>query len=56
MLLVVILVLLLIGNWFFSETLVLIPVDLSIRLGSLSWWVLALISLSAIAWCISDDY
>lgn len=55
MLLVVILVLLLIGNWFFSETLVLVPVDLAIRFGSLSWWVLGLIGVAFVAWCISDD-
>jgi hypothetical protein len=55
MLFVVILVLLLIGNWFFSETLVLVPVDLAIRLSSLGWLVLGLIGVAFIAWCISDD-
>ena len=55
MLLVVVLILLLIGNWFFSESLVLIPVDLAIRFSSLSLWVFGLIGLAFIAWCISDD-
>lgn len=55
MLLIVIMVLLLIGNWFFSETLVLVPVDLAIRFGSFGWWGLGLIGVAFIAWCISDD-
>lgn len=55
MLLAVILVLLLIGNWFLTETLVFIPVDIAIRLGSLGWWALSLVLIAFIAWCISDD-
>lgn len=55
MLLVIVAILLLIGNWFFTETLVFIPVDISISLGSFSFWVLTAIALSFIAWCISDD-
>lgn len=55
MLLIVISVLLLIGNWFLSESLVLIPIDLIIRLSSFGWWVLGLLAVSFIAWCISDD-
>jgi hypothetical protein len=30
-------------------------VDLAINFGSLGWWILALISISFVAWCISDD-
>ena len=55
MLLVLVLTLLLIGNWFFTGTLVFVPVDILNRLSSLSWWALALISISFIAWCIGDD-
>ena len=55
MLLAVVLVLLLIGNWFFTETLIFIPVDLAIRFSNLSWWIVALLGISFIAWCIADD-
>lgn len=55
MLLAVVMILLLIGNWFLTETLVFIPVDLTIRLANLGWWLLALFGISFIAWCISDD-
>ncbi len=55
MLLTVILVLLLIGNWFLTETLVLIPVDLITRLSSFGWWGISLVIVSFLAWCISDD-
>ena len=55
MLLVVIAVLLLVGNWFLSETLVLIPVDLVTRLCSFSWWGIGLVMVAFLAWCISDD-
>lgn len=55
MLLAVILVLLLIGNWFLTETLILIPVDLITRLSSFGWWGLGLLILSFLAWCVSDD-
>lgn len=55
MFLIVILILLLIGNWLLTETLVLVPVDLITRLGTLGWWALGLFTLSLIAWCISDD-
>ncbi|MEL6580833.1 MAG: hypothetical protein AAFQ14_13870 [Cyanobacteria bacterium J06621_12] len=55
MLLAIILVLLLIGNWFFTESLIFIPVDLAIRLSSFGWWTLALLGIGFIAWCVSDD-
>ncbi|MEM6614204.1 MAG: hypothetical protein AAF652_18525 [Cyanobacteria bacterium P01_C01_bin.72] len=55
MLLAVILVLLLIGNWFFTETLIFIPVDLAINFASLGWWTLALLGIGLIAWCVGDD-
>jgi hypothetical protein len=54
MLFAVIIVLLLIGNWFLSNTLIFLPANLAINLGSLGWWILALISISFVAWCISD--
>ncbi len=55
MLLAAILALLLIGNWFLTETLVLIPVDLVTRLSSYGLWGLGLVVVSFLAWCISDD-
>ena len=55
MLLVVIIVVLLIGNWFFTETLIFIPVDLAARLTSLGWWAIALLGIGLLAWCIGDD-
>lgn len=55
MLLAVILILLLIGNWFFTETFVFVPVDLLYRLTSISWWALALMLVAFLAWCIGDD-
>ena len=55
MLLAVIVVLLLVGNWFFSETLVLIPIEWITRLRSWGWWGLALVVVSFLAWCIGDD-
>ena len=55
MLLAVILILLLIGNWFFTETFVFVPVDLLYRLTSIGWWALALTLVAFLAWCIGDD-
>ena len=55
MFLVVILVLLLIGNWLLSESLVFIPIGLISRLVFYSWWGVALIIVIFLAWCISDD-
>lgn len=55
MLLAVIIVVLLIGNWFFTETLIFLPVNLATRFTSLGWWVLALIAIGFLAWCIGDD-
>lgn len=55
MLLAVILILLLIGNWFATEAFVFIPVDLLARLSLLGWWALGLVLLAFLAWCIGDD-
>ena len=55
MLLAVILILLLIGNWAITETLVFVPVNLATRLTSLGWWGLAIVLVSFLAWCIGDD-
>ncbi len=55
MLLAVILILLLFGNWFLTETLVFIPVNLFTRLLSLGWWGLALLIVLFLAWCIGED-
>ena len=55
MFLVVILVLLLIGNWLLSKSLVFIPISLISRFISYSWWAIALIIVIFLAWCISDD-
>lgn len=55
MLLAAILILLLFGNWFLTETLIFVPVNLASRVTSLSWWGLALIALLFVAWCIGED-
>ncbi|MEL6494739.1 MAG: hypothetical protein AAFQ41_06405 [Cyanobacteria bacterium J06623_7] len=55
MLLAAIIAFLLIGNWFFTDSFVFLPVNLLYRLSSLGWWTLAIASISFIAWCISDD-
>ena len=55
MLLAVILVLLLIGNWFITETLVFVPVNLLTRLTSIGWWGVAIVAIAFVAWCIGDD-
>ena len=55
MLLAAIFILLLIGNWLISESLVFVPVSLTTRLTSLGWWGLAMLTVLFIAWCISDD-
>ncbi|MBE9043270.1 hypothetical protein IQ255_02395 [Pleurocapsales cyanobacterium LEGE 10410] len=55
MLLFVILVVLLFGNWFFTETLVFIPVNLITRLASIGWWGLGLVTILFLAWCIGED-
>jgi hypothetical protein len=55
MLFAVIIVFLLVGNWVLNNILIFLPVDLALNLGSLAWWILTLISISFVAWCISDD-
>lgn len=55
MLLVAIAILLLIGNWFFSESLVLFPLDWLVRLSSYGWWAVGLVVVAFIAWCIGED-
>lgn len=55
MLLAIILVVFLIGNWAISETLVFVPVNLVSRLTFLGWWGLAVVLISFLAWCIGDD-
>ncbi|MEL6439305.1 MAG: hypothetical protein AAFQ80_08650 [Cyanobacteria bacterium J06621_8] len=55
MLLVAIAILLLIGNWFFSESLVLLPLEWIISFCSSSWWAVALVAVAFFAWCIGED-
>lgn len=55
MLLVVILGLLLIGNWALSETLVFLPLNLLDRLTFFGWWGGLFLFLLFLAWCIGDD-
>jgi len=55
MLLVTILILLLFGNWFLTETLIFLPVNLATRITSFSWWGVALIVLLFFAWCVAED-
>lgn len=55
MLLTVILVLLLIGNWLLTESLVYLPLNLLNRLTSLGGWGLALLIVGFLAWCMGED-
>lgn len=55
MLLIIILCLLLLGNWFFTTTLVYTPVNLLTHFTIFSWWGISLIGLVFLAWCIGDD-
>ena len=55
MLLAAIVILLLIGNWLITETLVFVPVSLATSLTSLGWWGLAILTVLFLAWCMGDD-
>ena len=55
MLLAAILILLLFGNWFLTETLIFVPVNLASRITSFGWWGFALIVLLFVAWCIGEE-
>lgn len=46
---------LLIGNWFFTETLVFFPIKVLIWVTSFGWWGLALVTIIFVAWCIGED-
>ena len=50
-----ILILLLFGNWFINETLIFIPVDFFTTLTSSGWWLLAVLSLLFLGWCMGED-
>ena len=54
MLLVVLLALLLISNWFFSEALVFVPLDLLNALGSAGWFCLLLVLFVLFSWFFGD--
>ena len=55
MLLVVIFGVLLIANWFITETLVLLPINLVFRFTSFGLWGLALLTVLFFVWCIGED-
>ena len=55
MLLFVIIALLLCGNWFFTETLVYLPVNLISLLTSLGAWTIVAIGVIFLAWCIGEE-
>ena len=55
MLLAVILVLLLIGNWLLTETLVYLPLNLISRFASLGLWGFAFLVVCILAWSIGED-
>ena len=55
MLLATILLVLLFGNWFLTEALVFVPVNLATRFTSLGWWGLASIAVLFFAWCMAED-
>lgn len=55
MLFAVILILLLLGNWFLSAVLVFLPLNLITRLINCAWLGVGLICLLLLAWCLGDD-
>ena len=55
MLLATILILLLFGNWFLTETLIFLPINLASRLISLGWWALAGVAVLFFVWCMAED-
>lgn len=55
MLLAVILLLLLLGNWFLSAVLVFLPFNLTNYLISIGWLGIGLIGLAFLAWCLGDE-
>ena len=54
-LLTIILVALLFGNWLINETWLFIPIDLFSRLTSFGWWGLALLTVLFFAWCMAEE-
>jgi hypothetical protein len=55
MILAVILILLLVSHWLFIFIVVDIPLNFVYRLLSLGYWGLALMILTFLAWCMSDE-
>lgn len=55
MLLFIVITLLLCGNWFFTETLIYLPVNLISRLVTFGWWGVAALSILFLAWCVGED-
>ena len=54
-LIAVILILLLFGNWFINLSLIFIPVDFATRVTSFGWWILAFIAVLFLAWCVGEE-
>ncbi|MGK7876749.1 MAG: hypothetical protein AB4426_26715 [Xenococcaceae cyanobacterium] len=52
--LVVLLALLLISNWFFSEVLVFVPLNFLNSLGSVGWFCLLLVLFVLFSWCFGE--
>ena len=53
--LAVILILFLFGNWLINETLIFFPVQLVVQVTSIGWWVLAILGILFLAWCIGEE-
>gem|GEM_PF-1742981 len=55
MLLVALFVLLMIANWFFSEILIVYPLQIIHALSLYSPWLVLILLGSFVAWCMGDD-
>ncbi len=55
MLLLIILAVLLAGNWVASELLIFWPLDLLNRFVSLGWWAGLFVFFLFLAWCVGDE-
>lgn len=55
MLLAIIIILLLSGNWLISEILIFIPVNFLTRLTAWGWWGMGMLVVLFIAWCLAED-
>ena len=51
----IIFLLLLLGNWFLTDTLIYLPVNLLGAVGSFSRLLIVIVALLFLSWCLADD-